>query len=144
MTSKFIPIVAICALVACTKAPAASAPTAPIADAGWLLPVPVGEMAAIYFTIHNPTAAPLVLTGVSVSGIAHSTFHESTEHNGMAHMSDKDSLVVPAKDSLVFAPRGLHVMAHGVPKALAVGDSLMISITTRSGEALQTRALVRQ
>lgn len=139
--------VTLCIVSACGKAPDAAipaVPTVPTVDAGWLLPVPAGEMAAIYFTIHNPTATPLVLTGVNVTGIAHSTFHESTEHNGMAHMSDKDSLVVPAQDSIVFAPRGLHVMAHGVPKSLAIGDSLMISITTRSGQPLQTRASVRQ
>jgi periplasmic copper chaperone A len=86
----------------------------------------------------------VVLTGVSADSVAHSTFHESMEHDGMAHMADRDSLVVPARDSIVFAPRALHVMAHGVPRAFAVGDSIGISITVRNGPALTVRAVVRE
>ncbi|MDZ7629837.1 MAG: copper chaperone PCu(A)C [Gemmatimonadaceae bacterium] len=130
---------------ACSKAqPPATAPSVPSADAAWLRPVPKGEMAAIYFTIHNPTDVPLVLTGVAVGGVPHATFHESMEHGGMAHMSDRDSLVVAAHDSVVFAPRALHVMAHGVPRALASGDTIGVRVTTRNGPALTTRATVRE
>lgn len=101
-------------------------------------------MAAIYFTIHNPTDVPIVLTGVAVEDVPHATFHESMEHEGMAHMSDRDSLIVAAGDSIVFAPRGLHVMAHGVPRDLDVGESVGVRIITRGGPELSTRATVRE
>jgi copper(I)-binding protein len=59
-------------------------------------------------------------------------------------MADRDSLVVPPHDSIVFAPRALHVMAHGVPRTFAVGDSLGISIAVRNGSPLIIRAAVRE
>ena len=135
--------VALLALVcgACAQGAESSGPVS--TSTGWLRPTPAGAMAAIYFTVRNPSAAPLVLTSVRVDGVAHSTFHESSEHAGMSHMSDRDSLVVPARDSVVFAPRGLHIMAHGVPKALATGDSLTVRLSVRDGPPLQLQASVR-
>lgn len=135
----------LCCSAACSRsAQPATATQTPSADAAWLRPVPAGEMAAIYFTVHNPTEAAIVLTGVTVDGIARSTFHESMEHAGMSHMSDHDSLVVPAHDSIVFAPRALHVMAAGVPKALVIGDAVGVVLSRRGGAEIRTRAIVRE
>ncbi|MCC7054196.1 MAG: copper chaperone PCu(A)C [Gemmatimonadaceae bacterium] len=101
-------------------------------------------MAAIYLTIHNPTDTTLVLTGVSVEGVAHSTFHESRDSAGMSHMADFDSLPVPSHDSVVLGPRGLHIMAHGLPRALTMRDSVRVTVRTRSGASLTAVAKVRE
>jgi periplasmic copper chaperone A len=131
------------ALVCLAACDARVPPGVPGLAGAWLRPTPAGEMASIYLTVRNPSDSALVLTGVAVDGVAHSTFHESTEHAGMSHMSDRDSVTVPAHDSLQFAPRGLHLMAHGVPRALALRDSVAVRIQTRSAGTLTTWAVVQ-
>ena len=128
------------ALLACARTPTR---TAPALDAAWVRPTPAGEMASIYLTIHNPTDSALHLTTVAVEGVPHSTFHESRESAGMAHMADLSELVVPAHDSLQLLPRGLHVMAHGLPRALALRDSIRVTARTSRGALLATYAHVR-
>ena len=102
-------------------------------------------MASIYLTIHNPTDSTLHLTTVSVDGVMHSTFHESRETAGMAHMADLSEVVIPAHDSLQLRPRALHVMAHGLPRALAVRDSIRVDGTHQPwGGAYDVRARARR
>ena len=128
------------ALVACDRTPTR---TIPGLAAAWVRPTPAGEMASIYLTIHNPTDSTLHLTTVSVDGVMHSTFHESREEAGMAHMADLSEVVIPAHDSLQLRPRGLHVMAHGLPRPLAVRDSIRVTARTSHGAVLTTYAQVR-
>lgn len=128
--------------LACSGCMASSTDRTPTVTNAWLRPARLGEMVSIYFTIHNPTAVPLVLTHVAVDGIPHSTFHETSMANGMSRMADRDTLVVPADDSVVLAPLRLHVMGHGVPRTLTAGDSLIVRLTGRDSVSLTTTAIV--
>ena len=107
-------------------------------------PAEQGASSAIYFTMRNPSAVPLVIYGVEIDVAADATIHESMDHNGMASMMKQDSVVVPPNGSVAFAERGLHVMASNLHTALQIGDTVVARILIRPSRVDTLRVPVRE
>jgi periplasmic copper chaperone A len=107
-------------------------------------PALVGESSAIYFTFRNTSADTAILIGVDVDVASNATMHRSMEQHNMASMMPIDSIVVAPNDSVVFAERGLHVMATGLRAPIAIGDTVVARLRMRSARVDTIRVAVRE
>ena len=74
-----------------------------------------------YFTVHGGPV-PVELRGVMTDRALRIEMHESLESGGMMTMKPVDSVAIPAKTDVTFAPGGKHIMLFGVnPEAVAQG-----------------------
>ncbi len=109
----------------------------------WVRPADSGAVSAAYFVLHAG-ADSVVLTGATSPVSRAAEVHESMQHDGMMHMQPRPSLIIPAGDSLVFAPGGLHVMLIDLLRPLAEGDTATLVLRTIDGDSLQITAPVRR
>ena len=84
--------------------------------------------AAVYFTVRNAADYPDTLMHVITPEAAGISVHRSVTSGGLVTMERLDWLAVGAKDSLVLAPGGTHLMLTGL-KRKAPGDTIHLSLT---------------
>jgi periplasmic copper chaperone A len=87
-----------------------------------------GATSGAYMEIDNNDTVPITLVGVGTSDAKAAEVHETMQHDGMAHMMPRTELLIPAGDIVKMAPGGLHVMLIDLRRALAVGDSVRLSL----------------
>ncbi len=110
-------------LLVAGRGPAASDSGRPrLAVTGAYVQVPSGGEAAAYFTLRNSGDGADRLLGVrtDLSSVV-------MLHNGV-WMASVDSVPVPAHHSVVFTPRGLHVMIMEPGRALRAGDRVRLTL----------------
>lgn len=88
---------------------------------------PVGEAAAMYFTVHNPSGSPDTLVHINTLDAAGASYHRSVVDGGLVRMQPMAVLEIPASDSLVLRPGGTHVMLTGLKRR--PGDTVHVSLT---------------
>jgi periplasmic copper chaperone A len=116
---------------------------APPGGGAWMRPAEQGSSSAIYVTLRNPTSDTAIVTGVEVDVAGNARMHRSVDSNGTARMVPLDTLVIPPRDSAVFAERGLHIMVMGLRAALVPGDTVVARIRMRSSRVDTLRVVVR-
>ena len=94
---------------------------------GWVREAPPAANAAAYWTLHNTSDAPIRVVGASSDAAARVELHETKIEGDVASMKSVDVVEVPAGESIVFAPGGLHAMLIG-PKPLRDGDEITIEL----------------
>lgn len=104
----------------------------------------VGASSAVYLTLHNPSPDTLVLLGAEIDVAAATSIHRSVDRDGMASMQRQDSVVVLPRDSVVFAERGLHLMASAVHAPLVRGDTVVMRLRFRGTRVDTIRVAVRE
>lgn len=122
----------------------------PILRDAWSRPATAGADGALYFTLANPGRDTLVAVGAQSDVAGATSLHESMQMGqgagAMMRMTPLARVVVPPRDSVVFAPLGKHAMLEGLRRPLAVGDSVPFALAvTRGGlpDTLRTIAEVR-
>lgn len=114
-------------LGACTTRSAPPVPRVEVRHA-WARIADSGATSGAYLEIDNNDTVPITLVGVATSDAQAAEVHESMQHDGMAHMMPRTELLIPAGDVVKMAPGGLHVMLIDLRHALAVGDSVQLSL----------------
>ena len=110
----------------------------------WARPQPDARMmSALYFVVRNPTSRSVTLTAVSCGGVAMAHLHQTVDSAGVLRMVPLDSVAVPARDSVAFRPRGMHVMLMGLSAPLAPGGTLRCTAVLSGGQRLPFTAAVR-
>lgn len=99
---------------------------------------------AVYFTLHNGTAAADTLLGVTSADAEASELHESRQRGGTMHMAAMASVPVAARERVPFAPMGKHVMLVRTARGFTAGDTIVVTLRFASGRTLEVRAGVRQ
>jgi periplasmic copper chaperone A len=102
-----------------------------------------GGSSAAYLTIDNPTAAPITITGITITGARRGEIHEMTGPATSATMHQVTRLVIPAHGSVALQPGGTHVMLFGVNPALSVGQSVTLTLSIDHQPPQTVQALVR-
>ena len=83
----------------------------------YMPPVPsVSRTGAVYLKLKNTSNSPFVLTGASTSIANHVMIHQTIESQGVVKMKHQSNIVIPAGDSVEFAPGGTHIMLMGLQK----------------------------
>ena len=104
----------------------------------WARPALSGDNGAVYLEIDNPGQSEEKLLGAS-SQIAEKTeIHESAmDSAGTMSMHARHSVAVPAGETILFEPGGLHVMLISLNRNIQVGDTFQLILTFKnSGEQI--------
>jgi copper(I)-binding protein len=110
----------------------------------WMRAGEVGAMTAAYFTVPNAGPDTLRLVAVEVDAAERAAFHETLDSAGTARMEPRDTVTIAPGDSAVLAPRGLHVMVHGLRVKLVVGDTVVVRVLTSRPDTILVAAVVRE
>ena len=111
--------------------------------AAWARAADSGATGGAYLTIVNHDSVTVDLVGVATALAASAEVHESMQHDGMSHMMPRASVAIGARDSLVMAPGGLHVMLNQLTRALTAGDSVPLTVRFSNGDSVLVRVPVR-
>jgi len=109
----------------------------------WIRALPAHLPAGGYFTLNNLGKSEVTLTGASSPVCGMLMLHKSSEANGMASMSDMDSIAVPAGGSITFAPGGYHLMCMEPAAALKPGAKALVTLQFSDGTKTTTAFLVK-
>jgi copper(I)-binding protein len=127
----------------CSSGPSAPTGGITVSDA-WVRAVPAGDTAA-YMTITNSASHADRLTMVTSTGVGSvEMMSTGTNTNGMSSMDMLEEIDIPAGGVVTLAPGGLHFMVMDVPRPLAVGDQLELSLTFQNAGTIKVMAEVRQ
>lgn len=96
-----------------------------------------------YLVLHNRSASADTLEAVSVDWARHTTIHQTTEEGGMVRMSHLSEVTIPARDSVVLAPGGIHLMFMDLSRMPVAGDSVVLLLRLRRAGTVEARAEVR-
>ncbi len=89
---------------------------------------PTAAVLAGYMRIHNPGDKDIVIHGAESPQFALVEIHRTEVVEGVARMVLQDQLVVPAGESIVLEPGGLHLMLIQPDKPLRQGDNIRIGL----------------
>jgi copper(I)-binding protein len=111
--------------------------------AAWARAADSGATGGAYLTIVNHDSVTVELVSVATVLAASAEVHESMQHDGMSHMMPRTSVSIGARDSLVMAPGGMHVMLNQLTRALTAGDSVPLTVRFSNGDSVLVRVPVR-
>ncbi len=110
---------------------------------GPFLFAPITEaQAGGYFTLHNRAETADTILEVVADWADHAMIHETREEDGRVRMSHLSVLPVPARDSVVLRPGGLHVMLMRLSRMPVAGDTVEWSLRMSSGATVRVLAPV--
>jgi copper(I)-binding protein len=95
---------------------------------GWARIADSGATSGAYLEIVNNDTMAITLVGVTTGDAGAAEVHETMQHDGMAHMTPRTELRIPAGDVVKMAPGGLHVMLINLGRALVIGDSVRLRL----------------
>jgi hypothetical protein len=95
-----------------------------------------------YFVLHNRGEAVDTILEVSADWADQGMIHETREEGGRVRMSHVPVLPVPARDSVVLRPGGLHVMLIRLARMPEPGDTVAWSLRMSSGAVVRVVAPV--
>lgn len=98
---------------------------------------------AVYFTIENGGDADDQLLSVTTTIADAAEMHESSNNNGVMQMRQAQMVELPAGETVVFEPGGLHVMLIGVHESLEPGDTVDLALTFAHAGAITVTVEVR-
>ncbi|RQS19470.1 copper chaperone PCu(A)C [Burkholderia sp. Bp8992] len=130
-----IPTALLVALLA-LQAPATFAAPAVQADACWIRAMPATVPSSGYFTLKNDGDTPATLTGIDSPAYGMAMVHETQTNGSTAKMVHVDSVVVPAHGSVVFKPKGYHVMLEEPRRAVAPGAKVPFRLHFADGSTV--------
>jgi copper(I)-binding protein len=101
------------------------------------------DIAAGYLTIENLRLTPMRIVAVSSPIARHTMLHETTVESGVAKMRARNALQIEPGQSLSLRPGGLHLMLHGLTRALQDGEQIVLTLQLADGQMLNVPAIVR-
>ncbi len=124
----------------------AAAPTClPKFEQAWIRSAPPGTTAlAAYGRLRNDCAKPFVVKDVASKDFAMAMIHETRVEAGVSQMRPADSLSVPARGSLEFAPGGRHIMLMHPMRELKPGERVWLEVSLSNGSRVRAQFEVRR
>lgn len=104
---------------------------------------PTANNVAAYFKVTNEGNKPRVLLGVESIAFAMAHYHHTKVKEGVASMESMHKLIIPAGESIIFEPGGMHVMLMKPKDALATKMEIPLVLLFEDGERLSVSAIVR-
>jgi copper(I)-binding protein len=135
-------LLTVLALCACTNPILAADGEVTVRDA-WARATPPGmSVAAAYMTIVGG-AQPDRLLSATTPRAGMTQIHMVTEAEGMARMRPVDGVDVPAHQSVLLAPQGLHLMLMNLSRPLVAGERFPVTLTFAGAGQLDVDVLVK-
>jgi copper(I)-binding protein len=121
---------------------AVDAPTVKASD-GWLRVLPGSLPAGGYVSFENVSDRAVSIVGASSPDYADAMIHRSSTDGGMGRMEMVDSVPLPPKARVAFAPGGLHVMLMDARHPVKPGDKVVVTFALSDGQKLPVTLLAR-
>ncbi|MCQ8240616.1 copper chaperone PCu(A)C [Rhizosaccharibacter radicis] len=96
-----------------------------------------------FFTLHNNTGAPLLITGWKAPVCGQLVLQEAGASVYGRKPRTSDYLTVPAKRTMIFTRGGYHLACEMPQHELHDGDTIPVTATLRSGATIKTDFPVR-
>ena len=94
----------------------------------WARAAAQGENGAVYFVIHNYSAADDSLVGASTDVAETVEIHETSMAGDVMEMHMLPTVSLPAGEDVEFSTGGLHVMLFNLQRELKIGESIEITL----------------
>ena len=128
----------------CLATLVASAQTpALVVQNAWTRLTPGTDVAAVYLTLRNVSARPVIVIAVQSPIASQAMIHETKTESGQSRMRPHEQLVIAPGQTVKLEPGGLHVMLHGLTHPVTAGQSLPLVLLLDDGGTVQVAALVR-
>ncbi|MEX0900594.1 MAG: copper chaperone PCu(A)C [Gammaproteobacteria bacterium] len=113
-------------------------------DDAWVRAAPpAAQVLAGYFTVQNAARKTVTLTRVESPNFARVEMHRTRVVDGVSRMEPVESVEVPARGNVVFAPGGLHLMLMDPLGSMAPGTTVYFVLTFDNGWTFEVTAPVR-
>ena len=113
-------------------------------DQAWIRLSPNKETpSAGYFVVHGGDAG-VQLRGVLTDYALKVEMHESVQEGGVMTMKPVDSVDVPPKSEVAFAPGGKHLMLWGVNDTAIGRGKMQLTFLMSNGDRLLVDAVIRK
>lgn len=130
---RFFAILASCFIFVPMLAQAANAPVS--AQHAWARATAQSVTStAIYVTLKNEGATPLVVSGISSSIASDLQMHDMKMEGDVMKMRPMPNFTFAPGVTAEFAPGGMHIMVEGLKQPLKAGSAFPVTITFASGE----------
>lgn len=117
----------------------------PAVEQPWVREViPGQEATAAYLVIENPDHEADVLLGVTCDAAKSVEIHTMKNQAGTMIMKKLDSLALPARGEIVFAPGGNHLMLFGLKRSLRSGEHVRLTLTFKAAGKVEVDAPVKR
>jgi len=135
---------ALIALAAPLALTACGDPAPTYIDQAWIRLSPNKDRpSAGYFVAHGGDSATR-LRGVLTDYALKVEMHESVEENGVMTMKPINSVDIPAKGTVTFAPGGKHLMLWGVNDTAISRGKMQLTFLLDNGDRLLVDAVIRK
>ena len=135
---------ALIALAAPLALTACGDPAPTYIDQAWVRLSPNKDRpSAGYFVAHGGDSATR-LRGVLTDYALKVEMHESVEENGVMKMKPINSVDIPAKGTVTFAPGGKHLMLWGVNDTAISRGKMQLTFLLDNGDRLLVDAVIRK
>ena len=105
----------------------------------------VGHPTAAYMTIVNRAEMPDKLISVKSPKVGKVSIHRTVSEDGITKMHPVGSITIPARQSVIFEPGGLHIMLMGITESIDEGTSFPLLLRfERAGNIILTVPVLRQ
>ncbi len=102
--------------------------------------MPADSVSAVYMTIFNPGEIQERLIGAATDAAEMVEIHEVTMQGDVMAMRPVEGVDIPAGETAILAPGGLHIMLLGVREPLLTGEAIMLNLYFESGEEISLAA----
>jgi len=111
----------------------------------WILEAPpTAKSFAAYMIIRNTGKQQTYLLEVTCPDFGSAEIHQSSMHQGVAHMMALKSLPIKPGGKVILEPGSFHIMLLNPHKPVSLGDQFMLQLRFDNGESLQIPAEVRR
>lgn len=93
-----------------------------------------------YFTIENTGDKDVALVAANTDIAQSAELHAHVMAGEMMRMEQQKQVIVPAGQTVEFAPGGLHVMIFGLKASLKEGQVVSIALTTADNQTIPLQA----
>jgi copper(I)-binding protein len=105
-------------------------PTAPeLAEGATPEPPLPGTTTGVYMTIENPTDTDYQLIAINTDAAEMTHVHETTMEGDLARMRMIGALDIPAGETVILAPLGIHAMLMNAIRDIHPGDAVALTLT---------------
>src|SRR5690625_3422451 len=107
-------------------------------------PVLAGRTAAVYMAIANDGDEDERLVGASSPNFDAVELHESFEEEGVSKMRPVEAIEIPAGDTALLEPGGLHLMLFGAKEAVAAGEEFSLVLNFENAGEVEMPVMVEE
>lgn len=110
----------------------------------WIRPAAKGANSAFFFQLENKSDKADTLIAVKFVHSEVVELHETfKKDNDMMGMRSVKFVAIPAKSTVAFKPRDLHIMLIGLAKDVKIGESYDLKLVLKKAGEIKTTAVVR-